>query len=784
MTSEDLKQVWPEWEIEGKPLGRGSFGVVYKAVRNDHNVKSYAAIKVISIPADSSEVDSLRSEGLDINATKTYLQGIVDDFVNEIQLMESLKGIQNIVSVEDYKVVQKTDEIGWDIYIRMELLTPFNTYICDKKLTEEEVIRLGCDICTALEICAQRNIIHRDIKPENIFVNDFGDYKLGDFGIARKLENLTGGLSQKGTFNYMAPEVASGSEYDARVDICSLGIVLYRLLNGNRLPFLDTEKQLLNPNERKAAVDRRLNGEELPAPRDASPEMARLILCACAYDPDMRFSSATAMKNALMNRAKNACKMVPANDPDGTVSVRRLPPTNEKDDKNVGTFGSTPKNKFKLPAIIASSVLAVAVIVGVVVFVVSKFNNGDGGNLSAVSGNSVSGAVNNSSATSSDPASYSSIDPEIKAKTLSDAEKLASSGDYASAIAMIKDTQNTYGNDADLQIAYNSYCSSYKSAVIGEADTLANSGNYDGACQKLNETIGVLGEDAELTQKVKGYQLNSYISKADAYVKNNSFDEALAALDTAEQVLGDSSVLSQKKSEIREKRFYHQLGQYEDDEDYEQAIKFMNNNSGTYGRDETFIEKLNFIKVKFREQTLASAAELFDSSGYSDAIAVLEKGLTVLPGDTAFTEKIEEYKKRIPVDLFSLDYFIINDSDSKNDVKGPSIETDNIGNTHSKSYGFGFSRGEDWVIYRIDGNYSKLTGTFFLLFDYRSDQGSNVLNIYGDDELLYTTTIAGGMEPVDFSIDISGVRYLKISYFCDSWNRGARFSDVYLFNQG
>jgi serine/threonine protein kinase len=87
--------------------------------------------------------------------------------------MESLKGIQNIVSVEDYKVIEKTDTIGWDIYIRMELLVPFNTYICDKVLTEEEVIKLGCDICTALEICGQRNIIHRDIKPENIFINDF-----------------------------------------------------------------------------------------------------------------------------------------------------------------------------------------------------------------------------------------------------------------------------------------------------------------------------------------------------------------------------------------------------------------------------------------------------------------------------------------------------------------------------------------------------------------------------------------------------------------------------------
>ena len=114
------------------------------------------------------------------------------------------------MSVEDYKVVEKKDEIGWDIYIRMELLTPFNSYVCDKTLSEQEVIKLGIDLCTALELCARRNIIHRDIKPENIFVNPFGDFKLGDFGIARKLENVTGGLSQKGTYNYMAPEIEKG----------------------------------------------------------------------------------------------------------------------------------------------------------------------------------------------------------------------------------------------------------------------------------------------------------------------------------------------------------------------------------------------------------------------------------------------------------------------------------------------------------------------------------------------------------------------------------------------
>lgn len=297
MTSRNLEEVWPEWKIE-KQIGRGSFGVVYKAVRVENELTSSAAIKVISIPQDQSEMDSLRAEGLDLCASRTYLKEIVDDFINEIRLMEPFKGIQNIVSIEDYKVIEKKDEIGWDIFIRMELLTPFNTYISDKRLTEQEVIKLGCDICTALDICAKRNIIHRDIKPENIFVNSFGDFKLGDFGTARKMENLFCGMSQKGTYNYMAPEAISGTEYDGRVDIYSLGLVLYRLMNENRLPFV-SERQLLSPAERQGAFERRIRGEALPAPCNASKSMADVILKACAFQPEERYANAFEMKNAL-----------------------------------------------------------------------------------------------------------------------------------------------------------------------------------------------------------------------------------------------------------------------------------------------------------------------------------------------------------------------------------------------------------------------------------------------------------------------------------------------------
>lgn len=309
MSDKILSKAWPEWEIE-KQLGRGSYGTVYQAVRKDY-AESRTAIKIISIPPDASLTDSLRSEGIGDTGMKTYLQELVNTFVVEIQLMESLKGNPHIVSIDDYKVVEHTGDTGWDIYIRMELLTPLQTYLCDKKMSEEDVIRLGIELCAALEACEQKHILHRDIKPENIFLSDFGNFKLGDFGVARRLGQMNGSLSQQGTLNYMAPEIARGESYDGRADIYSLGIVLYRLLNQNRLPFLNTEKQLLSPNEREAALERRLRGDPLPPPRNASDAFSDVILCACDPDPNLRYSSASEMKRALA-RIAPAPAQVPA----------------------------------------------------------------------------------------------------------------------------------------------------------------------------------------------------------------------------------------------------------------------------------------------------------------------------------------------------------------------------------------------------------------------------------------------------------------------------------------
>ena len=165
-----------KWYIT-KELGNGAFGTVFEIERRDFtNEKS--ALKIIPVPATQGEVNSYVDENddADANSVSGYFYGYVEEFVNEFKLMSKFKGNSNIVSIEDYDVIERRDRFGWDIVIRMELLTPLSRYYRDNIPDQNDIIRLGIDICKALELCQKYNIIHRDVKPSNIFVSENGEY--------------------------------------------------------------------------------------------------------------------------------------------------------------------------------------------------------------------------------------------------------------------------------------------------------------------------------------------------------------------------------------------------------------------------------------------------------------------------------------------------------------------------------------------------------------------------------------------------------------------------------
>ena len=291
-------QVLGDWNIVSC-LGAGSYGKVFEIERSEFGQTYRAALKVITVPQSSAEVRSVISEGMSVSQAEAYFHGIVEELMHEFSIMFKLKGTANIVSCEDLRVLEHPDGIGWDILIRMELLHPLLPYVYEHPMARRDIIRLGIDICKALELCQRYNIIHRDIKPENIFISDNGDYKLGDFGIARTIERTTSGLSKKGTYSYMAPEVYAGKEYGFSVDTYSLGLVLYRMLNKNRGPFLPQPPEAITFSSREQALARRMSGEPLPRPFYGEGRLGEIVLKACAFDPKDRYSSPQQLRQEL-----------------------------------------------------------------------------------------------------------------------------------------------------------------------------------------------------------------------------------------------------------------------------------------------------------------------------------------------------------------------------------------------------------------------------------------------------------------------------------------------------
>lgn len=290
--------VFGSWTITDK-IGEGTYGQVFVIEREDMGMVYKSALKTITIPQSESEVRSTMADGMTMAEVTAYYMDLVHNIVREFELMSKLKGNSHIVSYEDHAIFEHEDDIGWDILIRMELLTPLVDITAERTLREEEVIKLGIDICKALEFCRKFNIVHRDIKPENIFIAPSGDYKIGDFGVARLIEKTQAGMSRKGTFTYMAPEEYRGEEYGPTVDIYSLGIVMYKLLNDNRTPFLPTSPKAISYNDREDALSKRLKGEELQPMSSGSKRLQDIVLKACSYDARDRYRTAADMREDL-----------------------------------------------------------------------------------------------------------------------------------------------------------------------------------------------------------------------------------------------------------------------------------------------------------------------------------------------------------------------------------------------------------------------------------------------------------------------------------------------------
>ncbi len=286
-------------------IGSGGFGTVYKVSKTNVAGTYVRALKHITLPTKKQYASVLNSMGGSYEKADDYFAGVLQDIVNEIRILSDLSesGIVNIVRYYENDIVETQSPKSYDIYILMEYLTPFPDYCDSKPFTVRDVLRLGRDILTALISCHGKHIIHRDIKDDNIFVSPDGIYKLGDFGVSKALKDKSRAESVKGTPNFIAPEVYLGKEkYDHTVDLYSLGIVLYKLLNKARNPFLPAFPAAYSTDDEDAAFEARMTGQTPDLPYSAQNALGEAVVKAILPRAD-RYNSAEEFLEALNSSA-------------------------------------------------------------------------------------------------------------------------------------------------------------------------------------------------------------------------------------------------------------------------------------------------------------------------------------------------------------------------------------------------------------------------------------------------------------------------------------------------
>jgi len=200
-----------------------------------------------------------------------------------------------------------------------------------------DVVRLGLDVLYGLQSCHNNGVIHRDIKDDNIFVTEKGEYKIGDFGVSKVLKDSSKAESLKGTPNFLAPEVYLGKEsYTKSVDLYSLGIVLYRLLNYSRNPFLPRFPEQYFSQDEDAAFEERMRGMVPELPSLGGEAIGRVIVKAISGSSE-RFQTADEFINALELAIDNT----PSDVFNEKISFGAFPFSEHSEEPKAKQYGST-----------------------------------------------------------------------------------------------------------------------------------------------------------------------------------------------------------------------------------------------------------------------------------------------------------------------------------------------------------------------------------------------------------------------------------------------------------
>ena len=304
-----LPEEWTGWNLM-EIIGEGTTGVVWRAEKRTDNGIETSAIKIIQITPQDETQQMLISLFHREDVVRMQLAEQLQACIREIKIMQLLHTDPHIVQLQDYAICENPDSLGWTVFIRMEYLEKMESHIKSflpvfndsgmlPNHVYDELCKLTSDICDALSACHNHNIIHRDVKPENLFWSEKDGYKLGDFGVACFGDDIAECSASTGTLSYMAPEIYHCESYDQTVDLYSLGLIIYRILNKGQIPFMNVNKPFTY-SQVEQAIMLRMEGKEIPLPYYNAPFVSG-IMTACHFRADQRFKTAMGMKLFFVN---------------------------------------------------------------------------------------------------------------------------------------------------------------------------------------------------------------------------------------------------------------------------------------------------------------------------------------------------------------------------------------------------------------------------------------------------------------------------------------------------
>lgn len=293
MNIEKLKQMEPlfgSWYVETK-ISEGKNSKFYKVYRANGIQKDFLGLKTVKFPSSDKELSRVIASGK-YNNIDEYLDVLQQRVSKNMSIMQSLSNHKNIVKLQAFTIIREAS--CFYLMMLVELLNPLNSYLSFENVSKADVLKLGKDMCLAMEAFRENGIIHHNITPENIYVDSMGNYKLGDFGVFDYDNNISEGSL------YIAPELYHKNHFgDTSSDIYSLGILLYKLMNNNRLPFLPPRPAPISLSDRETSFAKCMRGETFPAPVNADFKLTNIILKATSFNANNRYTSPLTMLSQL-----------------------------------------------------------------------------------------------------------------------------------------------------------------------------------------------------------------------------------------------------------------------------------------------------------------------------------------------------------------------------------------------------------------------------------------------------------------------------------------------------